>query len=327
MLYLRLAPLTLVLLAGCVAIRVPPYSSPVSEVRAAHLMSHVEALTEIGPRPQGDVEQTERTLDYLEEQLISYGLQVQAHRLETRLYGEVVNLIATKRGTEEPERFIEIGAHYDTVANSPGADDNSSGVAGVLECARILAPLSLKRSVRFCLFGAEEIDLIGSFLHVRSLGDRKDETVEGTFILEMIGYFTEAEDSQHAPIRIPLIAYLPHKGNFIAVVGNFSSGWLGNLYEDAADRYAPGLRYFSANRIGGFFADAARSDHFPYWQAERDAIMITDTANFRNKNYHKPTDTPDTLNPIFMERVTQAMVAAALMWAEENDHSSGENDP
>lgn len=299
--------------SGCSTLTLTPLA--ITEVTGARMLQHVEELVAIGPRPQLDESQTQRTVQHLRGKLESYGLTVETWKFHTKQYGTVTNLIATKPGIDEPQRIIEIGAHYDTVPGSPGADDNSSGVAGVLEAARVLAPLRLEKSVRFCLYGAEEIGLVGSSLHVRELEKNKEEQVEGTFILEMIGYATDAEDSQDAPIRVPLIASLPHTGDFITVVGNFSSGGLGNIYERAADRYVPELKYYSANRIGGFFADAARSDHFPYWHVGRKAIMLTDTANFRNHHYHEPTDVPATLNPQFMESVTRAAVGAVIDWA------------
>ncbi|MEM7167015.1 MAG: M20/M25/M40 family metallo-hydrolase [Planctomycetota bacterium] len=306
---------SLALFLGLVGCAHHPTPRAIHDITGVRLLRQVEQLTAIGPRPHGDTQQTATTLKHLRETLQGYGLEVQTWKYTTKNFGEVVNLTALKQGLEEPERLIEIGAHYDTVPGSPGADDNSSGVAGVLEIARVLAPLRLQRSVRFCLYGAEEVGLVGSTLHARELDNRQQEFVEGTFILEMIGFSTDAEESQDAPIRIPIIASLPHTGNFVAVVGNFSSGSLGNLYERAADRYVPELRYFSANRIGGFFADAARSDHFPYWELGRKAIMLTDTANFRNHHYHEESDLPETLNPSFMQAVTRAMVGAAIDWA------------
>ncbi len=100
------------------------------------------------------------------------------------------------------------------------------------------------------------------------------------------------------------------------MVGNLRSGGLGNRFEHAAERYVPSLSYFSANRVGGFFRDALRSDHKPYWDKGYRAIMLTDTANFRNPHYHRATDLPDTLDYDFLYRVTQAIAATLLTWSE-----------
>jgi hypothetical protein len=117
-------------------------------------------------------------------------------------------------------------------------------------------------------------------------------------------------------VRIPLILSPPDVGNFIVVVGNWSSGGLGNRFESAIDRYVPELDYFSLNRLGGFLKDAVRSDHYPYWEADLKGLMITDTANFRNPHYHRPSDTPETLDPLFLRNVARAAAATMMEWAE-----------
>jgi len=133
--------------------------------------------------------------------------------------------------------------------------------------------------------------------------------------LEMIGYTSAEEGSQKTPVRVPLLLEPPTVGNFIAVVGNLRSGWIGNVFERAADVYVPDLPYYSLNRIGGFFGDAARSDHQAYWERGLHGLMLSDTANFRNPHYHSANDTIDTLDFAFMRRVSQAALAMALEWA------------
>jgi aminopeptidase YwaD len=201
------------------------------------------------------------------------------------------------------------------VAGSPGADDNASAVAAMLEIARIMAGLDLRYTVRFCFFALEESGRDGSRLHVRRMHER-DEDLEGAIILEMIGYATDRPDTQATPARVPLLFWPPTTGDFVAVVGNFRSGGLGNRFERAAATYVPQLPYFSANRLGGWFRDALRSDHKPYWDQGYRAIMLTDTANFRNPHYHRPEDTVETLNFEFLQWVTRATAATLLEWAE-----------
>jgi len=207
-----------------------------------------------------------------------------------------------------------VGAHYDTVRNCPGADDNGSGVAGVLEIARVLVDHRPERTVRMCFFAAEEVGLVGSRAHVERILADSSRRVDGLLDLEMIGYRVHEQGSQDAPVRIPLIASIPQQGDFILVAGNFQSGGLGNIFEGCVDRYVPGLKYFSANRIAGFFGDAARSDHYPYWQAGLRGIMLTDTANFRNPHYHRRTDTIDTIDFEFLCAVSRATAAALIEW-------------
>ena len=277
------------------------------------LRAHVEALTRGGPRVYSDAAATERTLAYLEAQLGSWGYRPRREPLDAG-----VNLLAELPG-EEPGVVVEIGAHYDSVPGSPGADDNGSGVAGVLETARAMAGATCLKSVRFCFFAAEEPGLLGSFAHVEAIRRRTGVRVEGILNLEMIGFTSRAPGSQRTPARIPFLVWPPRTGDFITVAGNVSSGGIGNRFEAAAASYVPDLRIFSVNRIAGFFGDAARSDHYPYWMAGYRGIMLTDTANFRNPNYHRPTDTLETLDLRFMRQVTQAAAAAMMDWTGLRD--------
>lgn len=301
----------------------PAIVESIVEITPASARVHVEKLVEIGPRPSHEPEPTNAAAEYILGQLVEYGYVPEEERFEARSRWEGFtgekrehrNIIAQVVGTQQPGRILEIGAHYDTHPFSPGADDNTSGVAGLLEIARVLAKKPLDRTVRFCFFAMEEDGLFGSRHHVERLRE-VGERVDGIFVLEMIGYTSSEEGSQKAPIRIPLLFSPPRRGEFIAVIGNFTSGGLGNRYEDCAERYEPALRYHSLNRIGGLFRDSARSDHSPYWAAGMRGIMLTDTANFRNPHYHRPTDTIDTLDFDFLAGVTRVMAATALEWAD-----------
>jgi len=290
----------------------------VKRIDKGKLKTHVEALTQAGPRSVNDRQATDHTVRYIKSLLSGYGYQPIEEPLGSYAGEEgnsvsFVNIIAEHRGTGESSPILELGAHYDTVNDSPGADDNASGVAAILEIARVLSAVETKRTLRFCFFALEEHGRDGSYSHVEQLRKRGEE-LDGAIILEMIGYATDQPDTQATPARIPLLFSPPTTGNFIAVVGNIRSGGLGNRFEHAAKHYVPALPYFSANRVGGFFKDALRSDHKPYWDNGYRAIMLTDTANFRNPHYHKASDVPDTLNFDFFHRVTQAITATLLTW-------------
>ena len=222
------------------------------------------------------------------------------------------NIFAEVRGTEDPERVIEVSAHYDTVPGSSGASDNSSGVAVVLELARVLADATPRKTIRFCFFAAEEAGLLGGRVHVENITRADAPVVEALINLDSIGHATDAPDSQDAPLRIPLIAWMPTTGDFITVIGTNASGWLGNVFEAAADAYVPELSYYSMNRLGGYFADARRSDHAPYWDADIPAIFLTDTGEFRSDTYHTHDDTAETIDYEFLHRVARATGAALL---------------
>ncbi len=305
--------------AGCTdGNRQQAVADAVKQISKGNLKTHVETLTQDGPRSVNDRQATDHTVGYIKSLLSGYGYQPMEEALgrdttRTGNSNSFFNIIAEQRGGGDSTEILELGAHYDTVDDSPGADDNTSGVAAILEIARVLSGVETLATVRFCFFALEEHGRVGSYHHVEQLRNKGEEP-DGAIILEMIGYATDRPDSQATPARIPLLFSPPTTGNFIAVVGNLRSGGLGNRFERAAKQYVPALPYFSANRVGGFFKDALRSDHKPYWDAGYRAIMLTDTANFRNPHYHKASDVPDTLNYDFLHRVTQAITATLMNW-------------
>lgn len=312
-----LAPVLTVFAPGCASVPAETRAAIpalITAITPESCEAELAALQALGGRSSLNAEQTEATLLFLEARMAALGYET--YREAAGDFGLVTqtNLFAEIRGSVEPEVICEIGAHFDTVGRSPGADDNGSGVTGVLQVAAALRGFQPERTIRFCFFAAEEVGLRGSAAHVALMMERGDE-VDGLLNLEMIGYYSEEPDSQGAPIRIPIIASLPYTADFILVAGNFGSGGLGNIYERCIDRYVPELKYYSANRLAGFFADAARSDHSSYWEAGLRGIMISDTSEFRNHNYHRPSDTIDTINFVFLSRVTRAAAATMVEWA------------
>ncbi len=290
---------------------IPPI---IEQITPESCRQQLSSLLELGPRCAGVEEETIRAVEYLTRRLEQMGYQVQREPAGSWLDVEQVNLIVEIEGHVDPTTIVEAGAHYDTVRDCPGADDNGSGVAGLLEIARVLADHRPERTVRLCFFAAEEVGLMGSEAHVARILEDSSRRVDGMLDLEMIGYYSSEAGSQDAPIRIPLLVSLPYQGDFILVAGNFDSGGLGNIFEGCVHRYVRDLNYFSANRVAGYFGDASRSDHYPYWQAGLRAIMLTDTANFRNPHYHRPTDTIDTIDFDFMCGVTRATAASLIEW-------------
>lgn len=170
-------------------------------ITAAGVERHITALTAGGPRWREDEENVRETLRHLREELSGYGYPV----VETR-YGEAphqVNLFATLPGRDIDAPLVEVGAHWDSKQGSPGADDNASGVAGLLETARALRTLGPRqRGVRFCLFGEEEEWMLGSREHVSDI-EAGGEVVEGLIVLEMIGFRDARPGAQRSPLRIP----------------------------------------------------------------------------------------------------------------------------
>jgi Zn-dependent M28 family amino/carboxypeptidase len=250
---------------------------------------------------------------YLKQTLDQYGYEVEDERSDSEYQ---TNVIAELPGTISKNRVFEIGAHYDTKPNTPGADDNASGLAGLLEIARAMAGVKSRRTVRFCFFGLEETTRGGSRSHVARMISRRNERLAGVLVFEMIGYRTYESNSQRTPLRIPLVLWPPRTGDFIAVISDFRSTSIATRFQKAAKQYVPTLRVYLVKRIGRLLRDGIRSDHSMYWQAGRKGVMITDTANFRNPNYHLPSDTPDTLDFQFVVQVARAAAATALEWAD-----------
>lgn len=223
-----------------------------------------------------------------------------------------INLLATIPGTQFPERVIEISAHHDTVPGTVGANDNTSGVAVMLEVARLLQKEPPLCTVRLCFFAAEEIGLRGAQEHVKRLVASGDIwQVMGLINLDTVGFYTEEEDSQNSPARIPFVVWPPSEGNFLAIIGGHGSAKLAHLLEDAVDVYAEDLPTYSLARLGGFLPDARRSDHARYWDVEVPAIFLTDTAEFRSDHYHRPSDELKHLDFEKLRLVTVAVAAAA----------------
>ncbi len=215
-----------------------------------------------------------------------------------------VNLIARPTACPPGPRLI-VGAHVDTVTGSPGADDNASGVAVLLETAQLIAESGRALAVEFVAFTLEEEGMIGSSHYARALRQRR-ESLRGMLSLEMVG-FTESSGLQHYPWF--LRGRYPAVGTYLGLVGNGRSRQL-LAATAAACRTVDGL---AAETIlipgrGGLLPESRLSDHAPFWDAGYPALLVTDTAFFRNPHYHQPTDTVDTLDVPFMVKVTQGML-------------------
>ena len=219
------------------------------------------------------------------------------------------NIIARKKGGKSDERII-VGAHFDSVPGSPGADDNASGVAAMLELARILSEQKWNHTVEFIGFHMEEWNMIGSGAYAKKL-KRQGTKVYGMVSLEMVGFTNQERGSQKMPPGFGF--FYPDTGNFIALVGNIRS-W--KLLKDFKTKMkeTEGLPVESLIiPFNGMLLNATRlSDHSPFWDAGYPALLITDTSFYRNPHYHSPTDTIETLDLDFMQNVV-AGVAKAIM--------------
>ncbi len=240
---------------------------------------------------------------YLLEEFESYGLKVEKNffEFESKTF---TNLIAELPG-EKSSVFL-IGAHFDAVENCPGADDNASGIAVLLESARILSQEKFFHSIRFASFNLEEFGMIGSSHYVKKIEQEKQKLI-GMISLEMVGYTNSRPGSQQYPPGMP--SRYPNTGNFIGLVSNGNSKPLLKTVAQKM-REIPSLPVEELIiPFNGWSLPAARlSDHSPFWDAGYPALLVTDTSFFRNPHYHLPSDTLDTLNLEFMRRVTAGIV-------------------
>ncbi|MCS6926977.1 MAG: M28 family peptidase [Candidatus Binatia bacterium] len=279
------------------------------------LEAHVRTLAErFFPRDATHPENLDRAAAYIHQAFVQAGARVsdQPYTVGTTTYRNVTALF----GPETPERIV-VGAHYDTAGPQPGADDNASGVAGVLELARLLSATPLPVCVELVAFTLEESPHfssahMGSAVHAQSLQQRGMQ-VRIMFSLEMIGYFTDVPQSQRFPFPF-LAAFYPTTGNFIAVVGKLDHGLVVRRVKQAMRRASP-LPVYSIN-APRFVTGIDFSDHRNYWDKGYTAVMITDTAFYRNDNYHTERDTPDTLDYQRMAMVVQGVYAAIRAFAD-----------
>ena len=289
---------------------------PIGVVEEA-LRRHIHTLcVDIGDRTPFRPGKLARTADYIRGVFEEAGFTVAEQGYEFQ--GEpVANLIATPPGAEPADAYYVVGAHYDTVPETPGADDNGSAVAVLLELARRLADNPPKVPVRLVAFTLEEPPAFrsgkqGSRFFVKGL-EAAGEQVLGAMVLEMVGY---TSPRQEYPFVLKWAGY-PDEGNFIGIIGNWASLGFGRAVR-AGFRRNPGLPVESLFMpFNGHLLPATRlSDHASFWDAGLPAVMVTDTAFFRNPHYHLPSDRPDTLDFRFMAELVSSLELALAALAE-----------
>ena len=230
--------------------------------------------------------------------------------------GTYRNVIATAHPASTHGELppLIIGAHFDTVAGSPGADDNASALAVLMHVARQVRGVTLTRPIRFIAFNLEEENLLGSSAYASFLRGNS-ETIHGAIILECVGYASHQQDSQKTPPGLPIS--IPTTGDFIGVIGNERSQALTGVVVQAMKSHLPIVPLVVPGN-GELLPDARRSDHTSFWDQGFPAVMLTDTANFRNPHYHRPTDTIETLNLDFIAAVADGVTAVVSAMASSS---------
>ncbi len=278
-----------------------------------NLKQHVILLADrIGERNVGRPQQLAAAAAYIQKVLENSGFNVTAQDYPAAGI-TVKNLEAEQRGASSPEEIVIIGAHYDSVLGSPGANDNASGVACILEVARLIAGQKLKRTVRVVAFVNEEppffqTALMGSRISAVRSRQRR-ENIVAMLSIETVGYYSDAPGSQHYPV--PFSFFYPDTGNFIGFVSNLSSRKL--LHKVMASFRNHTAFPSEGVAAPGWITGIGWSDQWSYWKEGYAGIMVTDTAPFRYPYYHTVQDTPDKID---YERLARVVAGIARVVTE-----------
>ena len=293
--------------------------SMASDITAQQLRQHVSHLAgTIGERNVFRPQALHAAQEYIEATWRGQGYDVSAQ--EYSVSGvRSANLVVTRTGVRYPKQIILIGAHYDSVYGSPGANDNASGVAALLELSRLFAGIDPQQSVRFAAFTNEEppfftTDRQGSAVYARNARTRGDD-IRFMVALETIGSYSNTPGSQSYP---PLFRFFyPDRADFIAFVSNFASRSamkkLVRAYRASTD--------FPVEHVATFAAipGVSWSDHRSFWHQDYEALMITDTAFYRYPYYHSSEDTPEKLNYDEFANMTNGLFRALSLLTTDMD--------
>jgi hypothetical protein len=308
-------------LGGCrTARRPPPPAAQAACLGAAAdraaLREHVEALAgRLAPRDLDHPENLDAAADYVAGRLRAAGLEPRDQAYEA--FGRRQRNVLAEVGPDTPERIV-VGAHYDAAAGTPGADDDASGVAGLIELARMLVAAPPPLRVQLAAYTLEEppafgTEAMGSAVHARSLADAGVK-VRLMIALEGIGYFSDAAGTQRQPTQLRDAAY-PDTGNFIAVVGRSGQGGMVSVIAGAiaAVSVVPVETLVASRDVPG----VSLSDHRSFWELDYPAVMVTNTAFYRNERYHTARDRPDTLDYARMAEVVEGLHCAVQSVARQ----------
>ncbi len=278
-------------------------------VNPQELRAHVIKLSQdLHPRSWLHTNNLNACADYISGHFIAAGAAVepQFFQAREREYRNVIGRFGQGRGSR-----IIVGAHYDSCGDTPGADDNASGVAVLIELAHLLGRYPPEREVELVAYSLEEppffdSDLMGSVVHARGAAEQKSD-LTGVIVLEMVGYFSDEPRSQRLPFPLLRLFY-PDRGNFVALIGQWDQGgWIRKV--KAGMKGATTLPVYSL-RAPVSVTEVDYSDHMNYWPHGIHAIMVTDTAFYRNTEYHSLNDTADRLDYHRTAQVTVAVFEA-----------------
>ncbi|MFH7026521.1 MAG: M20/M25/M40 family metallo-hydrolase [Heteroscytonema crispum UTEX LB 1556] len=307
-----------------------PLSASKLQVSPEKLLAHIQKLNF---KRYTDSERS-RTRNYITTELKKLGWKPTLEKFD-----EGVNIFSDRQGTDKQAGAILIAAHYDTVAVSPGADDNASGVAVVLEVARLLGSRSTPRTLQLAFFDQEEAGLLGSKAFAQKTAHL--ENLRGVIVMDMVGYACYTVGCQNYPAGLP-VTPPSDKGDFLAVVGDtehlpllnaFQNTRQGDRGDDLGDKddgcgrrvwgnkgrrvwgdkeklYLPAVLALPIPLKGLLTPDTLRSDHAPFWYQGVGAVLVTDTANLRTPHYHQSSDVPTNIDKNFFNGAAQVVINA-----------------
>jgi Zn-dependent M28 family amino/carboxypeptidase len=290
------------ILIGFLSFLITVYNSASAQSDTTLIKTYLKTLTKTPQfRNHSNIDQLNLTADYIRTvfKKSTDSVSVQEYDVDQKTYKNII----CSFGTENKKRII-VGAHYDVCGDQEGADDNASGVTGLLELSRLLKGKKLNYRIDLVAYTLEEppyfrTEFMGSYIHAKSLKESNAE-VFGMISLEMIAYFKDDAKSQSYPLGILSVKY-GNKGNYITLVKKFGSGEFVNQFSKnfKATKSILTKTFTSPPSLPGIDF----SDHLNYWKFGYDAMMITDTSFYRNKNYHQKTDTMETLDIPRMSKV------------------------
>ncbi|MGJ5630899.1 M28 family peptidase [Nostoc sp. CALU 1950] len=287
------------------------------QVSADKLLNHIQKLN----FQRYTTQERSLTRTYITTELTKLGWKPKLEK-----FSDGVNIFAERPGTNKAAKAILVGAHYDTVASSPGADDNASGIAVLLEVARLLGSRPTPRTLQLAFFDQEEIGLLGSQAFVSKTA--RLQNLGGAIVMDMVGYACYTPGCQKYPAGLP-VTPPSDKGDFLAVVGDTEHLPLLNAFQNSQNVPSIALNKEESNLPavltlpipfkGLLTPDTLRSDHAPFWYQGVGAVLVTDTANLRTPHYHQPSDVPATIERSFFTGAAQIVVNATTALLEKTE--------
>lgn len=287
------------------------------QVSTNKLLTHIQKLN----FQRYTIKKRSLTRTYITTELTKLGWKPKLEK-----FSEGVNIFAERIGTNKAAKAILVGAHYDTVALSPGADDNASGVAVMLEIARLLGSRPTPRTLQLAFFDQEEAGLLGSQAFVSKTA--RLQNLGGAIVMDMVGYACYTTGCQKYPAGLP-VTPISDKGDFLVVVGDTEHLPLLSAFQkpqmlpstslNKQESNLPSVLTLPIPFKGLLTPDTLRSDHAPFWYQGVGAVLVTDTANLRTPHYHQPSDVPANIERSFFTGAAQIVVNATIDLLEKNE--------